>query len=136
MMRLAMLALLLTMIAYGWHQHAIPGVEVRDPLMYTNFATFNLWVLWMMGMVFVALLFGRSWCTICPVGWFNGIVSRYGLRREMPSWLDNFIPVTIVLVLLQLLVYFYAIHRYPDYTSILLAWMLVMAVLVGLVFRR
>ena len=49
LLRLAMLGFLLVMIAYGWHQHAIPGVAVRDPLMYTNFATFNLWVLWMMG---------------------------------------------------------------------------------------
>ncbi len=76
-----------------------PGVDVRDPLMYTNFTTFNLWVLWMMGMVVVALLLGRSWCTVCPVGWLNGVVSRFGLRRELPAWLNNFVPVTLVLVL-------------------------------------
>lgn len=131
-----MLGLLLLMIAYGWHQHAIPGVDVRDPLMYTNFTTFNLWVLWMMGMVGVSLLLGRSWCTVCPVGWLNGLLSRFGLRREMPSWLNNFIPVTLVLVLLQLLVYFLAIHRYPDYSAVLLAWMVILALVVGLIFRR
>jgi len=136
LLRLAMLGLLLVMIAYGWHQHAIPGVAVRDPLMYTNFATFNLWVLWMMGMIFVALLLGRSWCTLCPVGWINGLISRLGLRREMPRWLNNFIPVTLVLVALQLLVYFLSIHRYPDYTAVLLTWMLILALVVGLVFRR
>lgn len=136
LVRLMMLALLLSMIAFGWHQHAIPGVDVRDPLMYTNFATFNLWVLWMMGMVVVAMLLGRSWCTVCPVGWLNGIVSRYGLRRDMPDWLQNFLPVTLLLVLLQLLVYFFAIHRYPDHTAVLLAWMLVLAVAAGLFFRR
>lgn len=136
LMRLAMLCLLLAMIAFGWHQHDIPGVAVRDPLMYANFTTFNLWVLWMMGMVFVALVLGRSWCTVCPVGWLNGLVSRFGLRRELPSWLKNFIPVTLVLVLLQLLVYFLAIHRYPDYSSVLLVWMVVLALAAGLVFRR
>ena len=136
LLRVAMLVLLFVMIAYGWHQHAIPGVAVRDPLMYSNFATFNLWVLWMMGIVGVALLLGRSWCTVCPVGWLNGLVSRFGLRREMPSWLNNFIPVTLVLVLLQLLVYFFSIHRYPDYTAVLLAWMVILALVVGLVFRR
>lgn len=136
LIRLAMLGLLLAMIALGWHQHAIPGVEVRDPLMYTNFATFNLWVLWMMGMVGVALLLGRSWCTVCPVGWLNGVFSRFGLRREMPEWLQNFVPVTLLLVLLQLLVYFFAIHRYPDYTAVLLVWMIILALATGLVFRR
>jgi ferredoxin len=136
LLRLAMLGLLLAMIAYGWHQHAIPGVAVRDPLMYTNFTTFNLWVLWMMGMVIVALVFGRSWCTVCPVGWLNGLSSRLGLRRELPAWLDPFVPVTLVLVLLQLLVYFLAIHRYPDYSAVLLVWMLILALAAGLVFRR
>jgi len=136
LLRLAMLALLMAMIAYGWHAHAIPGVAVRDPLMYTNFATFNLWVVWLMGMVGVALLLGRSWCTVCPVGWLNGLVSRFGLRREMPGWLNNFIPVTLVLVLLQLLVYFLAIHRFPDYTAVLLAWMILLTLAAGLVFRR
>ncbi len=135
-LRLAMLFLLLAMVAYGWHRHAIPGVDVRDPLMYTNFATFNLWVVWMMGMVVVALLLGRSWCTICPVGWINGITSRFGLRLEMPQWLTNFIPVTVVLILLQLLVYFFTIHRYPDYTAVLLAWMLVLAIAAGFIYRR
>ncbi|MDH3454165.1 MAG: 4Fe-4S binding protein, partial [Desulfuromonadales bacterium] len=136
LLRVAMLGLLLVMIAYGWHQHAIPGVAVRDPLMYTNFTTFNLWVLWMMGMVVAALVLGRSWCTVCPVGWLNGLVSRFGLRRELPSWLKNFIPVTLVLVFLQLLVYFLAIHRYPDYSAVLLAWMVILALAAGLVFRR
>jgi polyferredoxin len=136
LVRLSMLALLLVMIAFGWHQHAIPGVNVRDPLMYSNFTTFNLWVLWMMGMVVVAMALGRSWCTVCPVGWLNGVLSRFGLRREMPDWLNNFVPVTLVLVFLQLLVYFFSIHRYPDYTAVFLAWMLILALAAGLVFRQ
>lgn len=136
LLRLAMLALLLAMIAFGWHQHAIPGVAVRDPLMYANFTTFSLWVVWMMGMVLVALLFGRSWCTVCPAGWLNGLVSRFGLSRELPAWLQGFVPVTLVLVLLQLAVYFFAIHRYPDYSAVLLVWMLTLAIVAGLIFRR
>lgn len=136
LLRIVMLGLLLAMIAYGWNQHAIPGVPVRDPLMYTNFTTFNLWVFWMMGMVLIAMVLGRSWCTVCPVGWLNGVVSRFGLRRELPAWLKNFVPVTLVLVFLQMLVYFLAVHRYPDYSSVLLTWMLILALAVGLVYRR
>lgn len=135
-LRLSMLGLLLLMIAFGWHQHAIPGVDVKDPLMYANFTTLNLWVVWMMGMVGVALILGRSWCTICPAGWLNGVISRFGLRRELPAWLNNFVPVTLVLVLLQLLVYFYSIHRYPDYSALLLLWMIILALGAGLIYHR
>jgi len=136
LLRLGMLALLLAMTAYGWHQHAIPGVAVRDPLMYTNFATYLFWVLWLMGVVFVAALCGRAWCTVCPLGWLNGLVSRLGLGRELPGWLRGFVPVTLVLVALQLAVYLLALHRFPDYTAVLLAWMVLFAILLGLLYRR
>ncbi|PLX79136.1 MAG: hypothetical protein C0614_08160, partial [Desulfuromonas sp.] len=136
LLRLGLLILLLAMIAFGWHQHAVPGVEVRDPLMYTSFTTFSLWVVWLMGMVPLILLLGRSWCTVCPVGWLNGLLSRFGLRRDLPSWLDNQLPVTLSLVVLQLLVYFLAVHRFPDYSAFLLAWMLALALLAGLVWKR
>lgn len=136
LLRLGMLVLLAAMAVSGWNQHAIPGVPVRDPLMYTNFANYLFWVLWMMGVVFVAALFGRAWCTVCPLGWLNGLVSRLGLRRDLPGWLRGFLPVTLVLVALQLAVYLLALHRFPDYTAILLVWMVILAVLLGLIFRR
>ena len=136
LLRPALLVLLLAMIALGWNQHAIPAVPARDPLMYTNFATYLFWVLWIMGVVFVAALFGRGWCTVCPLGWMSGLITRFGLRLELPGWLQGFLPVTVVLITLQLSVYLTALHRFPDYTAMLLALMVVMAVLLGLIFRR
>jgi hypothetical protein len=133
--RLTALCLLVAMAAWGWHQHAIPGLAVRDPLMYTNLSSHLFWVWWLMGIVFVALLFGRLWCTVCPLGWLSGLLSRIGLRRELPVWLQNFIPVTLVLVVLQLSIYFFAIHRYPDYTAVVLALCLLLTIAAGLIFR-
>ena len=60
LLRLALLGLLLAMAVFGWGQHAIPAVPARDPLMYTNFATYLFWVLWIMGVVFVAVLTGAQ----------------------------------------------------------------------------
>jgi hypothetical protein len=136
LVHLLCLVLLLVMAAYGWRHHAIPGVPVKDPLMYTNLATYFFWVLWIMGVVFVALLFGRGWCSVCPLGWLNGLVSRFGLKLALPGWLGNFVPVTLTLVALQLAVYFLAVHRYPDLTASLLALMILLAVLAGLLFRK
>jgi hypothetical protein len=136
LLRLALLVLLLAMVVYGWNQHAIPGVPVRDPLMYSNFATYLFWVLWIMGVVFVAALFGRGWCTVCPLGWLNGLAGRIGLRRELPGWLHGLLPVTLVLIALQLTVYLFALHRFPDYTALLLVLTVVCAVLLGLLFKR
>lgn len=135
LLRLALLVILLVAVGFGWHHHGIPGVAVPDPLMYTNLATHLVWVWWMMGVVLIALFFGRGWCAICPVGWVSDLFSRIGLRWELPHWLKGFGPVTLTLVALQLAVYFLAIHRYPDYTAVLLTLMLLLAAGTGLVFR-
>src|SRR5512133_619509 len=136
LLRIALLGVLLAMIGFGWHQHAIPGVATKDPLMYTNLTTYFFWALWIMGVVFVALFFGRAWCAACPLGWLNGIFARIGLKRELPNWLRNFIPVTLTLVTLQMAIYLLAIHRYPDYTARLLALMLLLTIGCGLLFRK
>ncbi|TYO97127.1 4Fe-4S binding protein [Geothermobacter ehrlichii] len=135
LLRLVALVLLLAMIAWGWHQHAIPGVSTPDPLMYTNITNHLFWVWWIMGVVFVALLLGRFWCAVCPLGWLNGIFARLGLRRELPGWLNNYLPVTLALVALQVAIYLQATHRYPDLTARLLALTVVLAIVCGLVFR-
>lgn len=135
LLRLAALLILLAAVGFGWHHHGIPGIEVKDPLMYTNLATHLVWVWWMMGVVLLALFLGRGWCAICPVGWFNDLFSRVGLGRSLPPWLSGFVPVTLTLVALQLAIYFLAIHRFPDYTAVLLALMLLLAAGAGLVFR-
>ncbi len=136
LLQIAGLLVLLAMIAAGWHHHGIPGVAVSDPLMYTNLATYLFWVLWMMGVVPLALVLGRAWCTVCPLGWLNGLVARMGLGWPLPRWLDNFIPVTLTLVALQVAVYLLAIHRYPDYTAVLLVLVLATALGLGLLFRK
>ncbi|PLX98486.1 MAG: hypothetical protein C0623_12490 [Desulfuromonas sp.] len=136
LLRSTCLVLLVAMAAWGWHQHRIAGLEVRDPLMYTNLTNHLFWVWWIMGVVFIAMLFGRGWCAVCPLGWLNGLTSRLGFRLALPGWLRNFIPVTLVLIVLQLMIYFLAIHRYPDYTATLLALCIVLAAGIGLFFRE
>ncbi|MDT8423858.1 MAG: 4Fe-4S binding protein [Desulfuromonadales bacterium] len=135
LLRLSLLLLLLLIAAAGWHHHTIPGLEVKDPLMYTNLATYGFWVVWMMGVVFIALFFGRAWCSVCPLGWLNGLVARSGFKLTLPRWINNYVSVTIVLVLLQLIVYLFAIHRYPDFTAWLIGLMLLLTVFSGAFFR-
>ncbi len=135
-LRLLALALTLLVIGSGWRQHRIPGVAVPDPLMYTSFATFSLWVVWIMGLVILALVAGRFWCAVCPFGWLNGLLSRYGLKRPLPGWLGGMFPVTLVLISLQIAVYLLAIHRYPDYTARLLVLLLAALIFSSVVFRK
>ncbi len=134
--RLLALAVTLLVIVSGWHHHLIPGVATPDPLMYTSFATFGLWVLWIMGLVLLALVAGRFWCAVCPFGWLNGLLSRYGFNRPLPGWLGGMLPITLLLIALQISVYLLAIHRYPDYTARLLVLLFVALIISSVVFRK
>lgn len=134
--RLSILLIILLVIASGWNYHAIPGVSVPDPLMYTSFTTYGLWVLWIMGLVFLALVTGRFWCAVCPFGWLNGLLSHYGFKRPLPRWLGGMLPVTLLLVALQISIYLLAIHRYPDYTARLLALLFIALIFSAIVFRQ
>lgn len=134
--RLLLLALTLVVIASGWRHHGIPGIAAKDALMYTSFATFGLWVLWLMGLVLLALFAGRLWCAVCPFGWLNGLLSRYGFQRPLPAWLGGMMPVTLLLVGLQIAVYLLAIHRYPDYSARLLVLLLAALIFSSVVFRK
>ncbi len=134
--RLLALAITLLVIVSGWHHHLIPGVDTPDPLMYTSFATFGLWVLWIMGLVLLALVAGRFWCAVCPFGWLNGLLSHYGFNRPLPAWLGGMLPVTLLLIALQISVYLLAIHRYPDYTSRLLVLLFIALIISSVIFRK
>lgn len=44
---------------------------------------------WSLFMVTTLATFGRIFCGICPHGFIGKYLTRYGLQKEMPSWLKN-----------------------------------------------
>jgi polyferredoxin len=135
LLQAAALGVLLFMIVAGWGLHGVEGIEVEGALMYTNIATFGFWVVWFMALVLLLPLAGRLWCTVCPVGWCNDLAARWGLGRPWPRKLNNLVLMGLLLLGLTLGAEQFALNRYPDQTSLLLAAVLVAATLAGLIFR-
>ena len=44
---------------------------------------------WALFMVVTLATFGRIFCGICPHGFVGKYISKFGLNKEMPSWLKN-----------------------------------------------
>jgi polyferredoxin len=123
------------LILLGWNFHAIRGIDVPDPLVYTNINTLFFWVIWLMGLILLVPLVGRLWCTICPLGLVNELATRVGAQLRWPARLRNFWPAALLLVFYNVLVAVYRINHYPDYSSRLLLGVLLMVVAVGLLFK-
>ena len=107
----------------------------------TNLTTLAVWGLWWPGMIAVAILFGRAWCTVCPMELVNRVghaVSRkLGWQGARLGKLLRAGWVTVLLYLvLQLLVAGIALHRVPHFTAIMLLGLVGLALVVGVVFRE
>lgn len=106
----------------------------------TNLTTLVVWGLWWPGMIAVALLAGRLWCTVCPMELVNrvgdALARRVGWpRAPLARWLRAGWLIVAIYLLLQVLVIGVSIHRIPHYTAILLISLLGLALVTGLVFR-
>ncbi len=104
----------------------------------TNLTTLMVWGLWWPGMIATVFLFGRVWCTICPMELLNrigdGIARRVGWPRVKLGRLLRAGWFTLLAYLvLQFLVNGMSLHRVPHYTALLLIVLGATALLSGLI---
>ena len=133
-LRSASMAAFAGVVVISWGRWGIEGVDVPDPLMYTNLGNLLFWAVWLMGLVVLTPLFGRLWCGVCPLGALNEIVSRWGLSRPFPRSLRNDYPKAVLMLATLLLMGLYRLHHYPGATALYLAAWGILALLLGLVF--
>lgn len=76
--------LVLALFVYGVYL----GFEVQTKE--NTFTRYLFWGLfWSLFMVVTLATFGRIFCGICPHGFIGKYLTRFGLQKEMPSWLKN-----------------------------------------------
>ncbi|PHS58736.1 MAG: ferredoxin [Sulfurimonas sp.] len=78
--RLVVLALFLFGIYLGLEDHGKENI-------FTRYLFWGLF--WSLFMVLTLSTFGRIFCGICPHGFLGKYITKYGLQKEMPSWLKN-----------------------------------------------
>lgn len=134
-----LLAVFVTFAAISWNQFAPAGAP--DKLFAkTNLVQLTIWGLWWPLMVWLAVLFGRIWCSICPLELVANVGERVGrrlgIRQWSPTrWLQAGFLIVVLYAVIQLLVAGIHLHRVPAYTSIFLWSLLAGALVVGLLFK-
>ncbi|MBI4881157.1 MAG: 4Fe-4S binding protein, partial [Planctomycetes bacterium] len=134
---------LLAVVGLAWIGFSVgpdrPASELLT-LRKTNITTLVVWGLWWPGLIALTLLFGRVWCTVCPMELVHrlGDAAGRGLALRRPP-LGPFLRAgwmtLLAYFLLQVLVAGAALHRNPHYTAWLLAALFLVAFASGLVFR-
>ena len=123
----------------AWGHYAPAGVNAK---LYakSNLATLLIWGIWWPAMVWIAVLFGRVWCMVCPLELVSNLserlVRRLGIRQlTLRRWATSGAVIVALYALLQFLVAGAHINRVPAYTSLFLIGLLSMAAITGLVFK-
>lgn len=117
------------------------GSNLRPVIRKTNLATLVVWGIWWPGLILITILLGRAWCTVCPMEFVSNIANRtakwLGIKgMVLPDWLRKGFIVLVSYIILQLLVAGFQIHRTPIYTAYMLITLLLVALLVGFLFRE
>lgn len=137
--QVATLIVFIGLAMLSWGVFAPAGVNAKM-FAKANLATLVIWGLWWPAMVWIAVLFGRVWCAVCPLEWVAYVGERVGRRlafsqRALPRRMVAGSAIVVLYATIQLLVAGAHINRVPAYTSLFLLGLLGLAAITGFFFR-
>jgi len=118
------------------------GVTTSDPdfakvLRNTNLANLIVWSYWWPLIIVTAILFGRYWCSICPMELITSFFGKIGLQNKPGKFLRSGWVITLFYATILILgIHTLAIHRIPQYMAIYMMILLATAVIVGLIWEK
>ncbi|MCX7887665.1 MAG: hypothetical protein N3B01_10505 [Verrucomicrobiae bacterium] len=136
----SLLVVYVALAVLGWGLYTPSGVNTK---LYakTNLVNLLIWGLWWPAIVWVTFWLGRVWCTVCPLELVSSRAEKLGTtlgiaQRALSDTAARGSLVILFFAALQMLVPGIQIHRVPHYTSVFLWCSLVLAVVVGLLYKN
>lgn len=124
------------LIISGW------GVKSSDStfiltLRNTNLPNLIVWCFWWPGIILISILFGRLWCTVCPMELIASLLNRVGLKLKVPRFLHSGWAITFFYgVVLIIGVHTFAIHRFPHRMALYMIILFGMSAILSLIYEK
>lgn len=118
------------------------NITTTDPkfakiLRNTNLSNLIVWSYWWPIIVAMAILFGRFWCSICPIELITSLFGRLGFKQKPSTFMKSGWLVTLFYAIILILgINTFAIHRIPHYMAIYMISLFAIAVVIGLLYER
>ncbi len=118
------------------------GITTGDPafakiLRNTNLSNLIVWSYWWPVIIVTAILFGRFWCSICPMELVTSFFGRIGLKRKPGNILKSGWIITLFYSIILILgIHTLAIHRIPRYMAVYMLTLFGVAVISGLIWEK
>ncbi len=103
----------------------------------TNLSNLIVWSYWWPLIIVTAIIFGRFWCSICPMELITSFFGKIGLRRKPWKYLKSgWVTTVFYAVILVVGIHTLAIHRIPMYMAIYMIVLLITAIISGLIWEK
>jgi polyferredoxin len=118
------------------------GVTTKDAafakiLRNTNLSNLIIWSYWWPLIIVTAILFGRFWCSICPMELITSFFAKIGLRKKPNKLLKSGWIITLFYAIILVIgIHTFEIHRIPRLMTMYMLVLFAVAVIVGLVWEK
>lgn len=102
LLRVGVLVIFFTALLYGFIQPDMQKYHLSVGLFWSFF--------WPFFMVVSLGTFGSVFCGICPHGFLGKYISRFGLQKSMPHWMQN----PLIGLSFLVLGYWFLLYLFPD----------------------
>lgn len=103
----------------------------------TNFANLIVWSYWWPMIIATAIIFGRFWCSICPMEMVTSFFGKIGLKRKPGQFLKSGWIITLFYAIILILgIHTLAIHRIPQYMAIYMLILFAIAAFTGFIWEK
>ena len=129
-------AVFLLLIMFGW------SVTTDDrqfllTLRNTNLSNLIVWCFWWPAIILLSVLFGRLWCTVCPMELMASLLNRTGLKLKVPKVLRSGWAITLLYAFTLVIgVHTFAIHRFPHRMAVFMISLFGLTIVISLIFKK
>lgn len=103
----------------------------------TNLANLLVWSYWWPLIIIIAILFGRHWCSICPMELITSLSGKYGWKLKPGKFLKSGWVITIFYAAILIFgVHTFAIHRVPGRMAYYMLALFIVAVTAGFIYEK
>ncbi len=103
----------------------------------TNLSNLFVWSYWWPLIIATAIIFGRFWCSICPMEMITSLFGKIGLKRKPNKILKSGWLITLFYAIILILgIHTFAIHRIPQLMAIYMIVLFAVAAVTGLIYEK
>lgn len=118
------------------------GITTQDSdfamiLRNTNLPNLIVWSYWWPLIIITAILFGRFWCSICPMELITSFIGNIGLKQKPGGILKSGWVITMFFAIILILgIHTFTIHRIPQNMAIYMLILFAVALIAGLIWEK